>query len=140
MLDRAFGKPVDHAEFICRCETAAKDRLDYRCAKRNMNSSCQQNWKPKQQSVVDIINDCPEVDTIYLIGAVLGKTDIGGKPSIDYLKHISDGARAHSTKGRIGHSVVPTMLDRKNLRGRGLHVQWPRLAKLSFLMAQRLAL
>ncbi len=26
--------------------------------------------KPKQQSVVDIINDCPRVDTIYLIGAV----------------------------------------------------------------------
>ncbi|RKV91596.1 MAG: hypothetical protein D8G53_15270, partial [Candidatus Saccharimonas sp.] len=78
--------------------------------------------KPKQQSVVDIINDCPEVDTIYLIGAVgTGKTDIAAHIGIDicdtfektywtvFRKNISTAKR----------SVIPsylTMLDRKNFK------------------------
>ncbi len=52
--------------------------------------------RPKQQSVVDIINDCPEADTIYLIEHKIGKTDIGGMSQVmifvTYFEKILDGA------------------------------------------------
>jgi hypothetical protein len=105
--------------------------------------------KPKQQSVVDIINDCPEVDTIYLIGAVgTGKTDIAASIGIDicdtfektywtvFRKNISTAKR----------SVIPsylTMLDRKNFKegedytynGQDYEIKFPNGSKIGFVEA-----
>ncbi len=75
--------------------------------------------KPKQQSVVDIGNDCPEVDTIYLIGAVgTGKTNIAAVSASIFVTHLRRHtgrcftAKEHWHGEAIGHSVVPSNSDR----------------------------
>lgn len=105
--------------------------------------------KAKQQSVVDLINNEPQVDTIYLIGTVgTGKTDIAASIGIDicdsfpksywtvFRKNISTAKR----------SVIPsylTMLERKNFvegtdytyNGQDYEIRFPNGSRIGFVEA-----
>ncbi len=84
MLDRAFSLSITLTYLSMFARNSRQDRL-FRLSSRAQNERRIAHVFRIEAKRVDIVR-CPEVDTIYLIGAVgTGKTNIAASVGIDIL-------------------------------------------------------